>query len=111
MKDEIKEIRRRAGLTEGDVVPFGRKEEPEDDEPGIEEQLNANLPNLGPDKKLMADFNEQHGTIEIWIETDEIITLTDMQTLQKNVNMVYEAHFIGIQPTSSYGVKMVFSTR
>ncbi len=111
LTEDIERIKKLAGIKEGDVVPFDRGMDQARDANSIEDQLNQNLPNLGPDKRLMADFNDQHGTIEVWIETDEIITLTDLQTVQKNVNMVHEAHFIGIQPTSSYGVKLVFSTR
>ena len=117
LTEDIERIKKLAGIKEGDVVPFGPKKAEDDDAMAVarrandmEDQLNAHLPNLGADKRLMADFNEQYGTIEIWIETDEVTTMLDIQTLQKAVNMVHEAHFIGVQPMSG-GIKLIFSMR
>lgn len=112
LSEEIAEIKRLSGITEGDVVQF----EPRPVSAAanrantIEDDLNQGLPNLGPDKRLMADFNEQYATIEVWIETEEVTTVIDIQTVEKAVNLVQEAHFIGIQPLSN-GIKLIFSMR
>lgn len=108
INEEIAEIKRLSGIKEGDVISLADRKAQARSDNSIEDKLNAGLPNLGRDKRLMADFNEQYATIEVWIETEEVTTVIDIQTIEKAVNMVQEAHFIGIQPLSN-GIKLIFS--
>lgn len=116
LTEDIKRIKKLAGITEGDVVPFGPKKAADDEAMAvaqrannIEDQLNDNLPSF-PDKRLMVDFNEQYGTIEVWVETTEVITIIEIKAIDKAVNMVHEAHLVGIQPANYY-IRLIFSMR
>ena len=115
LTDDIQRIKKLAGITEGDVVQFEPRKAADDEAMAaarqandMEEQLNRSLPNLGRDKRLFADYNEQYSTIEVWIETEEVTTVIDIQTIGKAIDMVQESHFIGVQPLSN-GIKLIFT--
>lgn len=101
LKDDIKEIKRLAGLTEqGELT---------DDDPDTrEDQINAALPR-DEDKRWSVELNDpdEPGTLEIWVETYDVITMEEVNAVATIVAKFQPIQFYGIGGMNRY-LKFVF---